>query len=149
MYDKLNTDDEIAAVLAHETGHIVARHAVKRLQAAYGSAIFVILGSQARSPGTGRAVAAIDSLMLHNSREDELFADKLSVKYAKKAGFNPEGVVKVLQFLWETQKKEPIRPYVSEMTHPYLSVRLSEAKQEVNGKMDFNDYINLPTDTGR
>lgn len=148
LYDKLPTDDELAAVLAHETGHIVARHAVKRLQAAYGAAILAILGTQAaqRSQGMGNAVAAIDSLMMHNSREDELFADKLSVKYTKKAGFNPEGIIKVLQLLWDTEKKEPIRAYISEMTHPYLSIRLSKAKEEINGKTDFNSYINLPLD---
>ena len=47
------------------------------------------------------------------------------------------------------EKKEPVRPYISERSHPYLAVRIAKAKEEAAGKMDFNSYINLPTDQPR
>lgn len=149
LYDKIENDDELAGVIAHEVGHIVARHGVKRMQSAFGYNILMILASQARTDGRsmGKAYAAISSLMLSYGREDEIFADKLSVKYTKKAGYNPEGIVKFLQKLWDMQRKEPERPYIAERTHPYLSIRISKAKQEISGKMDFVDYINIPTET--
>lgn len=152
LYDKLGTDDdELAAVIAHEIAHIVARHGVKRMQSAYGYNILLLLASQAQtdSGNVGRAFAAINSLMSSYSREDEIFADKLSVKYSKKAGYNPEGAVRVLETLWEIEKNEPQRRYIEEMSHPYLSIRISKVRQEVYGKMDFNDYINIPTETGK
>lgn len=152
LYDKLKGDDnELAAVIAHEVGHIVARHGVKRMQSAYGANILLILASQAqRSPGTvGKAYEAINSLMTNYSREDEFFADKCSVKYAKKAGYDPEGVVKVLQLLWNEEKNGPTRTYVDDPDHPYLSIRIARVKQEIYGTMDFVDYINIPAEKTR
>lgn len=151
LYDKLESDDELTGVIAHEVAHIVARHAVKRMQSAFGYNILMVLASQTQTDrrNVGKVYAAINSLMLSYGREDELFADKLSIKYAKKAGYNPEGVVKVLQKLLDIQKKEPRRRYIADRSHPYLSVRLSKAKQEVYGRMDFEDYINIPTETRR
>jgi len=153
LYDKMNDTDELAAVISHEVGHIVARHAVKRMQNAYGATILMVLATAAKtnSGGAGQAFEAINTLMMAYGRDDELFADKCSVKYTKKAGYNPQAIVSVLQKLWEFEKKEPIGRYVDAKSHshPYISIRLSKAKEEINGKMDFNDYINLPTDTGR
>jgi predicted Zn-dependent protease len=149
LYEKFQGDDELAGVIAHEVAHIVARHAAKRMQAAFGANALLILASQAQTNGQNmnRAFAAINSLMMSYSRDDELFADKLSVKYVKKAGYDPDGVINVLQALWEIEKKEPERRYVPDKTHPYISIRLSNAKQEIHGKMDFNDYINMPAET--
>jgi len=146
LYDKLNNDDELAAVIAHEVGHIVARHSVKRMQSAFGYNILMVLASQTQTDGrnVGRAYDAINSLMSYYSRDDEIFADKLSVKYTKSAGYDPKGVIEVLGKLWEFQKKEPLRPYVGDRSHPYFSIRLARAKQEIYGKMDFVDYINVP-----
>lgn len=151
LYDTVKNDSELAGVIAHETAHIVARHSAKRMQMAYGYNILMILASQTQTDreNLARAYMAINSLMQSYSREDETFADKLSVKYTKKAGYDPEGVVSFLEKLWEIQKKEPLRPYISEKSHPYLSIRISNAKQEVTGKMDFEDYINIPTQTRR
>jgi len=149
LCDKVKDDGELAGVIAHEVGHIVARHSAKRLQASFGYNILMVLASQTERDrrNVGKAYSAINSLMRAYSREDETFADTLAVKYNKKAGFNPEGVVTFLERLLEIQNKKPERRYISGRTHPYLSIRISKAKQEVHGKMDFTDYINIPTKT--
>jgi len=36
LIDRVANDDELAGVLGHEVGHIVARHSIKKLQAATG-----------------------------------------------------------------------------------------------------------------
>lgn len=151
LYDRVANDDELEGVIAHEVGHIVARHSVKRMQASYGANILLILASRTQTSGQdmGKAFEAINSLMASYSRDDETFADKLAVKYCRKAGYNPEGMITFLQKLLEWQKKEPDRPYVGEADHPYLSIRISNTKEEVYGKMDFNAYINVPTQTRR
>ncbi|MCX5716062.1 MAG: M48 family metalloprotease [Candidatus Omnitrophica bacterium] len=150
LYNKAANDDELAGVIAHEVGHIVGRHGVKRMQMAFGANLLMILGSQAQTDGhAGRAFEAINTLMMSYGRDDELFADKMAVKYTKKAEYNPEAVPDFLEKLWEVEKDEPLRPYISQRSHPYLAVRIAKAKEEVLGKMDFNSYINLPTDQQR
>ncbi|MFA4993220.1 MAG: Maf family nucleotide pyrophosphatase, partial [Candidatus Omnitrophota bacterium] len=39
LLDKVSNDDELACVLAHEVGHIVARHSIKKLQAMQGYSV--------------------------------------------------------------------------------------------------------------
>lgn len=147
LYEKVDSDDELAGVIAHEVGHIVARHSIKKMQASFGGNIFLIVGSQAETTPQNLRYAqeAIFSLLLAYSREDEIFADKLSVKYMKKAGFNPEGVLTFLKKLLEYERKKPARRYSYHRTHPYLSIRISNVKKEIYGKIDFVDYINIPS----
>jgi len=72
-------DDELAAVVGHEVGHIAARHSVKRLQAVLG---YQLLSSIALGvSGQGQVLQAVDVVFnvvaLGYSRKDEYLADKL------------------------------------------------------------------------
>ena len=146
LIEKTDCDDEIAAILAHEIGHIVARHSIKRLQAALGYNLLSVLAVAAvKDPRfKSGADAAFSQIMLGYAREDEMLADCLAVKYLKEAGYNPEAVVTLLEKLKQLDKQAPLRPLIFRYarTHPYLSERISAAKQELYGKIDFNDYLN-------
>ncbi|NQU95893.1 MAG: M48 family metalloprotease [Candidatus Omnitrophica bacterium] len=146
LLEALETDDKIAAVTAHEIGHICGRHVVKRLQSSLGVNLLMILAVVAARDG--RTVAhtneAITQLMMSYSREDEFEADRLSVEYVKRAGFDPEGVLESLQRLKELRKKGPDRRYIDYRSHPYLSERIAAARKEIKGYADFDSYINLP-----
>jgi len=150
MVKAMETDDRIAAILAHEVGHVAAKHSIKRLQSALGMNALLLLGVGMSASGgaSGRDVAeasnALSHLMASYSREAEVEADMLSVRYLREAGFDPGGVVGALLCLQAMRKKGPIRRYMYFRTHPYLSERLSRAKMEVNGQMDFNSFMNLP-----
>ena len=148
LVDKLESDDEIAAVLAHEVGHICAKHSIKRLQGSLGAMALQVLTSRMESDRETKAKAysAINLLMLAYSREDEFMADRLGVKYSKLAGYNPEGAIKVIEMLADMQREAPIRRYTGYRTHPYLAERKAMIKQEVYGQMDFEDFINKPTE---
>lgn len=146
LIEKTDSDDEIAGVLAHEVGHIVARHSVKRLQAALGYNLISILALVAtKDVRFKRGVdLAFNQVMLGYSREDELLADRLAVKYVQRAGYDPQAVFTFLEKLKQIEKEAPLEPLMARYirTHPYLPERIAAAKQEVYGKMDFNDYIN-------
>lgn len=146
LVKKVKSDDELAAVIGHEIGHISARHNVKRLQGALGSSLLLVLSSLSTGNGNAQAESgrAINELMMEYSRDDEVTADKLSVKYLKNSGYNPEAVVSFLTTLKEIMEKAPIKPYRYYKTHPYLSQRIAIVKEEIHGKMDFIDYINKP-----
>jgi predicted Zn-dependent protease len=144
LVDKVSKDDELAAVIAHEIAHVVARHSIKRLQGGVGYNILQILMAVtgAGRMDAGRIDAAFGQLIMSYSREDEALADKLAVKYLKEAGYDPWAVVSLLKKLQESDKTEPIRPYTSYRSHPYVADRIRMVKQELTGEVDFNDYMN-------
>lgn len=145
------SDDALAAVIAHEIGHIAARHAVKRFQASVGVGVAQLLAmGVTRDARFQRGLQlAMGQVFLAHAREEELEADRLSVKYLQAAGFDPEAIVGVLEKLREVHRKEPpramgarlVRPNYA-MTHPYVADRLRVVKQALYGRADFTDYIN-------
>ena len=149
MVEDMKSDDELAAVLAHEIGHVVARHSIKKLQTAIGMAGLQLLGAVSRTDARTKndSYTAITELMMAYSREAELEADKLSVVYMKKAGFDPRAAVTFMDRLLDRQLKGEIRPYIYFRTHPYTSERRATLNKEVNGKMQFDDYINTTDET--
>lgn len=146
MLEMLETDDKIAAVTAHEIGHICAKHSVKRLQKSLGANILMLLALVTARDGKSIAEAnrALAQLMMAYSREDELEADRLSVTYMEKAEFDPNGVMESLLTLKELRKEGRERKYISYRTHPYLSERIAYVRTELLGYTDFDSYINLP-----
>jgi len=148
IVDKLETDNQIAAVIAHEIGHITAKHSVKRLQGSLGAMALQLLTSRMETDAESRrrSRSAINLLMLSYSREDEFMADKLGVKYMKLSGYEPEASVKVIEKMIEMQRKGPMRRYTSYRTHPYLVERKAMVKKEIYGQMEFVDFINMPQD---
>lgn len=144
LMDKLQTDDELAAVIAHEVGHITARHAMKRLQASYGALLLQLGSVAAKEPALAQGVgAAYQTAFLAFSRQDEFQADKLSVKYLQAAGYDPNAIVSVLETLQAEQRKRAPSRIAYFRTHPYVSERIGVVKREIQGYLDFNSYLNL------
>lgn len=146
LIDKVNSDDQLAAVIAHEISHIVARHSVKKLQGMQAFNILRILTSQIPSGGAevgGAADVAFTELILGYGREDELLADQLAARYTKRAGFNPGGMISFLKRLQEIEKRKPPTQKTYFKTHPYVPDRIRVVKEELGEKMNFNDYINI------
>lgn len=146
MMQGLKTDDKIAAVTAHEIAHICARHAVKRLQDSLGVNALMVLALATAQKGSTvlETNEALTQLMMAYSREDEFEADRLSIGFVKKAGFNPNGVLQSLYTLQALRKKGPDRKYTNYKSHPYLSERIASARVAIKGYADFDSYINLP-----
>lgn len=138
------SDDELAAVLAHEAGHIAARHSIKKLQALQGYSILRILLSavpQTRQVGNAADIA-FGEIVSGYSRKDELLADRLGARYAKRAGYDPKAMITFLERLDEINKRKPLRQPVFFRSHPYIPDRIREVKQELGQNMEFKDYIN-------
>jgi predicted Zn-dependent protease len=145
LFELAKSDDELAAVLAHEVGHVVAKHTVKRLQGVIGLQLLQILAA-----GTGAADArthrgmdlAFASLMLEYSQTDELQADRLSAKYLRLAGYDPKAAVTFMERLRDYTFKQPMRRHSYFRSHPYFSDRIRLLRQESQGTITFDDYIN-------
>ncbi len=146
LVDKAKNDDELAGVIAHEIGHICARHAVKRAQTGSIMNIVMIAAALAGRGNTAQATnLALTSLMASYSREDEFEADRRAVIYTKAAGYDPEALITFMQTMKEAQKFN-IRPYSYFRSHPYEGERIGNINRQITGTLDFNGWINKPID---
>lgn len=103
----LNSEGEIAGVLGHEIGHVVARHGAQQIakqQLTQGLSGAAVLASyDPNDPNSTRnaaVIAAVSQLVtLKYGRNDELEADNLGVKFMGEAGYDPRSMVKVMEVL--------------------------------------------------
>jgi predicted Zn-dependent protease len=108
LYDLLQTDGELAGVLGHETGHVVARHSAEQIaksqltQGITGAA--VIAACDPNNPNgciaASELAAVVGNLIdMKYSRTDETEADWLGVCFMNDSGYDTQDVVKVMQIL--------------------------------------------------
>ena len=96
----VDNDDQLAAVIGHEAGHVVARHAAERQsQTVASSLVLGVLGAAAGSSDAARAISdyggagAKYGFLLPFSRKQELEADRLGVDFMQRAGYRPREAV--------------------------------------------------------
>ncbi|UCD15876.1 MAG: M48 family metalloprotease [Candidatus Omnitrophota bacterium] len=137
-------DDELTFVLAHEVGHIVSRHSIKRLQAAMGYNLLLIASRGVSSdPQFSKGLSfALAQIMAGYSREDEFCADELAVEYTKATGSQPKAGISVLEKLYQESKKK-LRPISYFRTHPFTAPRIKHIKEVLRLPIDVDDYINF------
>ncbi|MBF0479631.1 MAG: M48 family metalloprotease [Candidatus Omnitrophica bacterium] len=142
LIDKVKNDGQLASVIAHEVGHITARHSVKRIQAAYG-AMLLQLGSMAAGGRVASGVGlALDSIFSEYSQQDEFEADELGFKYLTKAGYDAKDMLAFFEILQKENNKK-IGLYNYFRTHPYIGMRISNIRAKMKGGMEFREYLNL------
>lgn len=119
----LRTDDELAFVLAHETGHIAAQHGRKAInESLIAQGLFSLLFG-----GSSEVVSTGISIMytLYNrgySRDQEYQADSYGLQLMRQAGYNQEGAVKALAKLG-MRRASGINRYFA--THPDVPDRIN------------------------
>ena len=135
LLEKINSEDELASVMAHEIAHVAARHSASQISKNQ----VLNIGILAASVATGGAVdnfgslVNIGSVMAFSkfSRDDEREADHFGLKYMTKAGYNPGasiGVMKQIQNL-ETSKTASLDVWF--MSHPPTAERITNLNQEI------------------
>jgi len=129
----MGNERQLAGVLGHEIGHITALHSVQGMQRQMGAAILIEVAKSAAggkygvvAGGAAKVTSAL--VNLRYSRDQEYQADELGVRYARRAGYNPWGVVELLYVLEGLSKSEP--GFVGQMlrTHPVTSKRIERAE---------------------
>jgi len=125
------SENELAFVLAHEIGHVCARHAVKRLQASLGMNLVLSLAlKDVESVVVRDAVDIIYNLVtLGYSRQDEFLADSLAVKYTYKAGYNPEAGVTLMEKLKRSKKNNYTLIFLR--SHPPIPQRIKNIEDKI------------------
>jgi len=136
---KLANDNELASVLAHEVGHVAARHSLKTLKQSQEyddiakslGELTGVAGNVARDLGVtlGQIVGA--GLLTFHTRDEEREADFLGVRTLPKAGFDPQGMVTMFQKLKriEEQNSDLLGSLFSD--HPDAEERISNTRYEI------------------
>lgn len=139
LLDKID-EPGLAAIFAHEVAHVAAKHSVKNMQSALGYNLLVAIalaGFGSKDPAFAQDISGVSGtvynlLSLGYSREDELFADKLAVKYLHRAGYEPLAIVRVLELL-NKDKGPGGRVFEVLSTHPRMQERIRRVKEEIEG----------------
>ncbi|WP_343564074.1 M48 family metalloprotease [Kiloniella sp. b19] len=140
-----NNEAELAGVIAHEIGHVTARHSAER----YGSQVLAQVlsagvGILTRSGEAARAASTAGGLAVKSfSRDQEFEADLLGVRYLSRARFDPEGMG---SFLGQLQANSVLDARIAGVdpaeregsditrTHPRTADRIQRAISEAGTK---------------
>lgn len=135
LLKQLDDEAQLAAVLAHEIGHITARHATERLTAIYGYNLLVRIALGENPNFAAKLIADIFATggLLAYSRENEYEADRLATAYSHAAGYDPEGVVELMLKLSGTEEREPGKLEELLATHPPTKERYGRVKGMIAG----------------
>ncbi len=137
MLKKLTTEAQLAAILAHELVHIVARHASAAMSREIGIEILLSAVTSDKTPRGVLTAAGLTRqiLGLRYSRSDEREADLVGMDYLAAAGYNPYGMVETMQML---ENQQQIRPIEFFSTHPNPENRIAYLTQKIQ-----TDHHNL------
>jgi predicted Zn-dependent protease len=121
---------EVAGVLAHESGHVVARHVARQLVQTYGlqAVLGVALGQNPSLLQKLSATIAAQGTLLAFSRSDETEADEYGARYSSMAGYDPRGLVTFFEKLQSKQGRES-KAMTWLSTHPATSDRIQHINQ--------------------
>ena len=134
---EMQSESEMAAVMAHEISHVVGRHSIKRVQSAMGVALAYDLVFGGDNPG--KAVDAAIGIGMNlafsgYSRDAEREADRFGIHYMVKAGYEPKGAVAMFETLGRLGGSGSAGVFEKlASSHPDTQERIANAKTQIAG----------------
>lgn len=138
LYQRLESDGQLAGVLAHEIGHVIGRHGAERIAKAQLTegltGAVVIAASDPENPQRGQYAAQMAILIgqlvnMRYGREDELESDRLGVRFMADAGYDPRALIRVMEVL--EASSQGARPPEFFSTHPNPENRIENIQQAI------------------
>ena len=136
---KLANENELASVLAHEVGHIVARHSLKTLKqsqeyneiAKQLGELTGVAGDAARDLGIALGQIVGAGFLTVHTRDEEREADFLGVRTMPRAGFDPQGMVTMFQKLQRKEGEDSSLLGTLFSDHPDATERIENTRYEI------------------
>lgn len=144
LMEQMSNEAQLAAVLGHEVGHVTGRHISEKVGQSTAAAVGVaILGGAAsisdndylKVLGVG-AQAGSGLYLLKFGRDQESEADALGTRYMAANGWNPVGMLQVMEILGKASKGNQNWEILA--THPHPETRFARVEQII--KEDYPNY---------
>ena len=145
-------ESELASVIAHEMGHVIARHAeLREQQMAQADLVNRVVTDVVSDPAAGAMALAKSKLALVSfSRAQEFEADAIGIGIAAHAGYDPYGAAR---FLTAMERNSEIKPEQSGAINPaapdFLSSHPSTPERVNNAIATAREYRAPATDTAQ
>lgn len=134
-------ESQLAAVLAHEIAHIARRHAADQItKQLVANGLLGLLGAMLGNDGGGARGAQIGAqvlasgYMLKFSRDDEREADLVGVQVMRRAGWDPHGMLELMETLRREQGRDPGSVEVFLSSHPAPAERAGALRRTLGAK---------------
>jgi predicted Zn-dependent protease len=134
MFKVAQNDAQLAAVIGHEIGHVEAGHPEERMSTEAATQLGVNLASTVLGGGNNQLVAGLlgagaqYGIGLPFSRNQELEADRLGLKYMAQAGYDPREAVE----LWKRMESAGgAQPPTFLSTHPAPGQRIEQLQAQM------------------
>src|SRR5215213_4663609 len=137
LYDRLRTEGELAGVLGHEIGHVIARHSAEHIAKAKltegltGAAVIAAYDPNNPSSASRAQIALLvgQLINLKFGRDDELESDYLGVCFLQDTGYDPNEMVDVMKILEASSTGD--RPPEFFSTHPNPENRIQRIQSAI------------------
>jgi predicted Zn-dependent protease len=137
------TQDQLAAVLGHEVGHVIARHGNERVSQSVAMQGALVAGSLAVKEDNpnrnlilaGLGLGAQFGVLLPWGRTQESEADIIGLKIMARAGFNPQESVE----LWRNMSGQGSHPPEWLSTHPAPGNRIDNLQSHMNEALGLSE----------
>jgi len=146
IMERMNSEDELAGVIAHEVSHVAARHAARSISqqqlANLGIGLASIFAGGAATQAYGGLVELGAGLLFTRySRQQESQADLLGTAYMTEAGYNPRGAQNMLMALerLDTGETSALEQYF--IDHPDPRKRVGDVQKEISALQSKNAQI--------
>ncbi|MBK9052607.1 MAG: M48 family metallopeptidase [Chloroflexi bacterium] len=136
LYDRMETEGQLAGVMGHEIGHVVARHSAQQMaqtQLTQGlTGAFVVAAYDPENPNSqysAQMAMLVGQLVnMKFGRDDELQSDRLGVRFLSQAGYDPRALIAVMQVLAEASEGGPPEFF---STHPNPDNRIERIEAAI------------------
>ena len=131
-----DNEAELAGVISHELGHVVACHATQEIAREE-------LSNVASMPLIFRLVfhhAIRNTIYLKPTRSFESEADSLGIEYLYQAGYDPQALSSFLEKVRATEKQNRGRRANAFESYPQIADRIERTRQEINTLLPASEY---------
>lgn len=125
----LESESQLAAVLAHQTAHVVHHHATFQLRYRAPTDLAYVMTPSHNTPAIEASVHRLGKMLLDQSftLNEELESDILAAMLMARAGYNPHGLVQLLEKYNTLQSMGIYIPYLE--GHPPHESRVTMARE--------------------
>ena len=147
----LNADEEaeLAGVMAHETAHVCAHHAVREMTrmnyAQLGTIPLIFIGGWTGYGIYEAASIGIPITFMRFSREFESQADYLGVQYMYRAGYDPQAFISFFEKVQALEKRKPGLVAKAFSDHPQTPDRILHSQEEIARILPAKDEYTVTT----